>query len=80
MTPAEHDALAIEIARDFTSDISTHNSLIEFARRYRAALKEKIEPVAWVDRDGCLLSEDQREEEPLPKSWSPLYSLEDWKP
>ena len=62
----DHDALALEVAKDFTSDISTHNSLIDFARRYRAALAEQMEPVVVTYEYGT-----DREE--------PLYSLDGWK-
>ena len=49
-----------------TTVTMTSDELVEFARRYRAALAEKMEPVVVTYEYGT-----DREE--------PLYSLEDWK-
>jgi len=40
----ELEALALKVAKEFTADISTHESLVDFASRFLAAVQAQQEP------------------------------------
>lgn len=74
----DYDQLALEVANDVLSEVSDTYAwdfpVVEFARRYRKALKEKMEPQLWVSTASGKTANFKF----LPIA-VPLYSLEDWK-
>lgn len=90
MTPEQLDQLALEIANETIFRIETGNptnahQITEFARRYRAALLERMGPVAWEYRSKITGTETvtrqppDRVIEPDQFYITAFYSLEDWK-
>lgn len=78
----DYDALALEVAakmlgRPVVNVVPEEINIVEFASRYRAALAEKMEPVAEFGNIE-LLWRDAIFPISAPKG-TKLYSLEDWK-
>lgn len=76
MTPTELDQLALGVWNQTPACDHETEEIIEFARRYRKALLEKMEPVGYWSNDYSLLVLRLTEGNGC---ITPLYSLEDWK-
>lgn len=82
MTDEELDQLALDVAYTFPPIrlYTQEEYAIEFARRYRAALKEKMEPVGFWDGTHCNPRfSAEFDSAGIGKSGVPLYLLENWK-